>query len=234
MPVPPQLIYADNPGSVPASYQLPPGLDLILQSVVARIDGTSAASTFVVCLSIYSQDGKLIGRFRPSQTFAVGDTGVVTFAPFLKGDQPQDSPSVRVTRTSDISVADGFTYLGPVDFQAADFDTDSMWSASTNPSRLTVRTPGIYMVFALLQYDATFQGDVGVRIRRTRAAGGVASWDFTVRQFQFAPSTEAFVIEKMLTGDYFECMYVQKSGATQTLQGAGCFFAAARVGGLPN
>lgn len=77
-----QLIYTDNPGALPAVYPLPSGLDLELASVVARIDGTAAAATFVPVLEVLSQDDKLMARVRPDQEFAAGDTGVVTYAPF--------------------------------------------------------------------------------------------------------------------------------------------------------
>lgn len=77
-----QQIFTDNPGGLPAAFTLPPGLDLVLSSVVARIDGVGASGTFVPVLEILSQDDRLVARVRPDQTFAVGDTGVVTFAPF--------------------------------------------------------------------------------------------------------------------------------------------------------
>ena len=39
MAEPVQLVYSDNPGDIPATYVLPPGLDLELSSVVARYNG---------------------------------------------------------------------------------------------------------------------------------------------------------------------------------------------------
>lgn len=79
---PTQLIFSENPGALPADYPLPAGSEISIQSVVARINGAGAAAQFVPCLSIYSQAGKLIARVRTDQVFSVGDTGVVTFAPF--------------------------------------------------------------------------------------------------------------------------------------------------------
>jgi len=79
-----QLIYADNPGSLPASYQLPAGLDLVLSSVRAKINGAGASGPFLPCLSIYSQDDKLMARVPTDTEYAVGDTGEVTWAPFLR------------------------------------------------------------------------------------------------------------------------------------------------------
>lgn len=79
---PVQLIYSDSPGSLPADYVIPPGLELVISSVFARFDGSGASGQFLACLSVLSSDGKLIGRFFPSQRLSAGDTGAVTYAPF--------------------------------------------------------------------------------------------------------------------------------------------------------
>lgn len=83
MAVRPALVYSDAPGSVPATYTLPPGFDVLLHSVSAQFNGSGAGGTFYPCLSVYSQDDKLIGRFFPAQALAAGDSAEVTFAPFL-------------------------------------------------------------------------------------------------------------------------------------------------------
>ena len=75
-----ELIYVDSPGSVPASYRMPPGYAVNVTSISAYFDGTSASGPFLACLSVYSQDGKLIGRFYPAQSFQAGDAGEITFA----------------------------------------------------------------------------------------------------------------------------------------------------------
>lgn len=81
----PALVYSDRPGSIPASYQLPAGFDMQLESVSATFNGAGASGTFYACLAVYSQDGKLIGRYFPAQTFAAGDSGEVTWSPFSVG-----------------------------------------------------------------------------------------------------------------------------------------------------
>lgn len=79
-----QLIYTDVPGSLPADYVIPSNLDLDLSSAFAKIDGTSAASAFLPCLTLLSQDGKIIARVKQDDTYQVGDTGDCTWSPFLK------------------------------------------------------------------------------------------------------------------------------------------------------
>ena len=79
----PQLTAVDGPSSVPFTLQLNPGQDVRVFSVCAEWDGSGASGAFHPCLSLYSQDGVLVSRTRPEQTFAAGDSGVVTYAPFL-------------------------------------------------------------------------------------------------------------------------------------------------------
>jgi hypothetical protein len=78
----PQLDYIDNPGSVPAELVIQPGVVLTLESVSARFNGSAAATSFKPCLSVYSQDDKLIGRYFPGSDMQAGDTGEVSYGPF--------------------------------------------------------------------------------------------------------------------------------------------------------
>lgn len=77
-----ELSYQDLPGGLPASYRIPPGGTVTLESVSAFFDGAGAAGTFLPCLAVYSQDDKLIGRWFPSTQMAPGDSGEVSFGPF--------------------------------------------------------------------------------------------------------------------------------------------------------
>lgn len=80
MPV--ELVYTDSPGALPAEYALLSGRDLKLTSSSAVFDGSGASDEFYPCLAVYSQDGKLIGRFFPGQSLEPGDQAEVTFGPF--------------------------------------------------------------------------------------------------------------------------------------------------------
>lgn len=95
MAVTPALVYSDSPGELPARYRLPPGFDISLHSVSAMFDGSGASDDFYPCLSVYSQDNKLIGRFFPAQVLATGDRAEVTFAPFLRGGAVSDEGFIR-------------------------------------------------------------------------------------------------------------------------------------------
>jgi hypothetical protein len=97
------LIFTDNPGDLPAQYVVPPSMDLQLQSVVARFNGSGAGAAFWPCLSVFTSDDHLVGRFRPSTQMEAGDSGVVTYAPFLKDDVSAGGCTVltRVFNTKD-------------------------------------------------------------------------------------------------------------------------------------
>lgn len=84
MPNRTQLIFSDNPGAVPATYTVPPSMDLVLQSVVVKWDGSGASGAFLPVLAVRSQDGQLVGRFHPGSQVEAGDTATVTYAPFLR------------------------------------------------------------------------------------------------------------------------------------------------------
>lgn len=165
-----ELIYTDQPGSIPAQYQLPAGLAVKLESVSATFNGAAASGTFLACLSAYSQDGKLIGRWFPSQQFATGDSGEVSYGPFLGGTQAgggavpvafssfaEAAGFITVTNTnlatpqtvvtSPSVVADGSSYMR-VDFSVAAVDISVTGTGS-----------GAALVLSLLR-DSTIIGIV--------------------------------------------------------------------------
>lgn len=79
----PSIIYSDNPGGLPATYPLPPNLEQLVEAVSVQINGAGASGPFLACLSVFTQDGHLVGRFFPAQPFQPGDTGEVTYADAL-------------------------------------------------------------------------------------------------------------------------------------------------------
>lgn len=109
MAAPVQLIFNENPDEFPAPYQLPPGLQMQLSSVVGRFDGSGAAGDFKPALALYAQNGNLIARVAISQTFSPGDSGVVTWAPFLRkqaaSTPPPPSTGYQWARRQQLSAA---------------------------------------------------------------------------------------------------------------------------------
>lgn len=102
-----QLNYVDAPGAVPATYTLPASQAFELESVSASFDGTSAGGDFLACLSVYSQDGKLIFRAPADQVLAAGDSAEVSFYPLAD----QASSSTPAASASYAHVSWGSTTL---------------------------------------------------------------------------------------------------------------------------
>lgn len=83
MAIQPALIALQTAGNVPANVTLPDGTDIDLRCASATFDGTSASGTFLPCLTVVAASGQVIGRFFPSQPMVTGDSGEVTYGPFL-------------------------------------------------------------------------------------------------------------------------------------------------------
>ncbi len=123
MAQPTQLIFSENPGSLPATYTVPAGLGILLSSVFARFDGGGAAGDFVPCLDLLSQDGKIISRVAVTQTLSAGDLARVTWAPFLR--RQASTPAPAGSFSSCIGVAGGGSVLTGAT-KTANFGTGSV------------------------------------------------------------------------------------------------------------
>ncbi len=119
-----QLVYTDQPGPLPALYRVPANLELVLQSIVARFDGAAAASSFLPCLAVYSQDGRLMGRFHPGTELQIGDTGFVTYAPFLRAAAGAQGTSLPTLTPGLV-----YEYTLPADAASLDTSTDGPMAA---------------------------------------------------------------------------------------------------------
>jgi len=176
-------IYTDNPGALPAQYIIPGTLELVVQAIVARFNGAAAAGSFLPCLSVYTQDGRLVARVRPDQELAVGDTGVVTFAPFLRRATGGGlgHPRAVVTRVTTQSIASA-TFV-PINFTAAPVNEQTIWAAG-NPNRLTAPVSGMYFSACWLSWVGSLVGNVGLHLRSFNG-------DFISQQFWQAASGTA-------------------------------------------
>lgn len=66
------------------SYELSAGEHLEPQTVTAAVDGSGAASDFVVQVTIRNAAGDILTRTRSDDVVTAGDSGEVTFAPFVR------------------------------------------------------------------------------------------------------------------------------------------------------
>jgi hypothetical protein len=80
--IPTSLVTKDGPLTVPFTYVLGANESFELASVSALWNGAGAIVSYWPCVSVYSQDGKLIGRYIPPQSVPAGDGAEVTYGPF--------------------------------------------------------------------------------------------------------------------------------------------------------
>lgn len=82
MAIPTSLVTKDGPLAIPFTYVLSQNESFELASVSALWNGVAAAGAFWPCVSVYSQDGKLIARYLPPVQVDIGDSSEVTYGPF--------------------------------------------------------------------------------------------------------------------------------------------------------
>jgi len=190
-----QLIFSENPGSLPATYDLPPSLDLVLSSVVARFNGAGAAAAFIPVLEVLSQDDRLMARVRPDQEFAVGDTGVVTFAPFLRRQAAAaasglvDVPWARITRrfadAAQVIPSNSFTEIDCTQSYnvGAGESGNGVFTVDLADNTITVVNAGVVMVRSLANWFSSItnawilwvSNSAVANQNQRRAGGGVST-----------------------------------------------------------
>jgi hypothetical protein len=146
----------------------------------------------------------------------IPDPATTDWVPLGYGAQVQASvPSVHVYRDVNVSgIANTASYM--VVHNQKLFDTDNMWSATVNPTRLTCRTAGKYQI--------------GASAHVYNGAGGVAYYDLNVLKnggsialargsIMTNAGTQmlAETIVDLLVGDYIEMSIANQSGAATTL-----------------
>ena len=64
------------------SYELSQGQSIRPESITVAVDGSGAATAFVVQVSLLAQSGEVLSRTRTDDTISAGDSTEATFAPF--------------------------------------------------------------------------------------------------------------------------------------------------------
>jgi microcystin-dependent protein len=103
----------------------------------------------------------------------------------------------------------------PVTMGAARWDTDGMWS-STNPTRLTARTPGIYDVGAVARFAVNANGD---RVVAIKVNGTVATYASVRAEAADYGRPTIHTQLQLNAGDYVEMVVFQSSGGALNLVG---------------
>lgn len=82
MPAGDVQIHDDSAAAAPKQYVVPGSADFILKCVDATFDGTSAAGSFIPCVEIYSDSGRIVARGKAETAVAAGSSAQVSFFPF--------------------------------------------------------------------------------------------------------------------------------------------------------
>lgn len=214
MPTPTQLIYTDQPGSLPATYVVPASSEITVSSIFARFDGGAASGSFVPTLDILSQSGALMARVAAQTTLAVGDSARVTWAPFLRTRQkaiidiPIVGAAIRRLSTNPQSIPSSAS-ANIVTFDTVDFDTASMWDAGS-PTRLTCSQAGLYLISGHGSFVGNGTGDRSCGILEN--GGGELARNAARAPASFSWSGNPVGIADLAVGDYIELYVAQNSG----------------------
>jgi hypothetical protein len=149
-------------------------------------------------------------------TAAIGQAGVGDVLDFLL-----NPPAAQVRRTTAQSIPNGTPTL--ITFDTEDVDTDGLHTASG--SKLTIATPGTYLVSASIPYDVNVTG-----YREARITKNTVSFVPGTRAMIAAAPTVSTVVHitaleiPLIAGDFLELSGVQTSGgALNTSAANGAF-----------
>lgn len=128
-------------------------------------------------------------------------------------------PACQVRRTTNLT---GYSSDTAITWESAAFDTEDpnnpMWAASPNPTRITIKTPGLYMV--------TFTGKVDATTTLTLANANISlNGNLTAAQFCSVLSgvTSRFAMGHILNlaaNDYITCAVGFVGGSSYLITGS--------------
>lgn len=185
--------------------------------------GPWAAGTTYAPGAVVSYNGVSYLAVNPS-------TGVVP-----AGGISLDVPRVIARRTVDLSVVTATWTLVPWD--AEDLDTDTIHDPTTNPARLTCKTPGLYQFNCLLGYAANVTGIRSLLIQKnSEGLPAAAGAGFYYGGFvESAPSTAITLTlvgsgaVLLAAGDYLAAVTYQNSGGALVIDKDDSYFEMHRV-----
>jgi hypothetical protein len=131
-----------------------------------------------------------------------------------------ESPTCSLM-ASTVSTTSGVDKL--ISWDSETYDSDTMHSTGTNPSRVTATTAGVYLITGLLPWSTSSSGFRELNIRSN--AAGSFSGGTLVRTWRHAPAASAathtqFNWQRSMTaGEYLEFWGTQTSGGALDLTG---------------
>ncbi|MFF0481060.1 hypothetical protein [Streptomyces sp. NPDC004435] len=158
----------------------------------------------------------------PTQSFLSGEkvtAAKLTAATKTPLDFLMNPPRVNVNSTSTIAVPTGTSVLIP--FDGEQWDTDSMHSTSVNPSRITINTPGQYLVSMYARYQVHATGYRQLNLRLNSGGSSSAGSTLTTINIPAVSGSSTFITRTFEmtcnAGDHYELFTLQTSGASLNL-----------------
>lgn len=242
MATPTQKIYADAAAAMPASYVVPPNLDMDFASVRAKVNGAGASGSFIVVLELLTQDGRIMAQSRIDQEFAVGDTGALTWAPFLRRNIQSPTPQGEIVGgglwqsvANPATIPDGFINPVALIWDTVVFDSGGFYAAG-NPSRLTAPSTGIYLTRGQMGYAVTAAGSFSLEVVINGSFGAAPHWKAEQQWSEtgiYHSVGNIAAITPLQVGDYLELYALQKTGAARAYDPTASWFELIRLGDSP-
>jgi len=148
------------------------------------------------------------------------------------------SSSVRVYGAASQSIPNNaWTTLS---FAGARYDTDGCWSAA-NPTRLTCKKAGTYIVSAMIQFPSASGGTTRFSTIVLNGGGATTNWyaiggQQAVNWVAGGPMANAVTLLNLSVGDYVEVMVIHDAGSSLTMATGNLYgldFSMSMVGGSP-
>lgn len=223
-------IRAAATAGVPRDYKIPGAQEILPKSVSATMDGTSAASAWFPCLQLLDPGGNVMFSAIAGLSIAAGASADVSWFPGLAGaatGSVQALLGASIEATSPQTIPDGVTT--DLQYQSVLFDTGGMANLGSDNRKLTVQTPGLYIV--LLEVGWPYSSpSAGRRLAGITMNGFSASpqiggdsrmpiWAPVGGSGGGAPHTtnSVTVLAAGNAGDFFASNVQQASGASQTV-----------------
>lgn len=107
-----------------------------------------------------------------------------------------------------------------LNFNSEDIDTDLMHDPATNNSRITINTPGLYLVGYKIRYAGATTGDRTARINKN-GSGVRGSFSETGPNGTAPITVECELLMQLVANDFLECRVYQTSGGALNVLGDG-------------
>lgn len=128
-----------------------------------------------------------------------------------------DVPRVRVYRNAGLSILTGTNTS--VIWDSVDYDTDGMWSPTINPTRLTCRTQGLYLVVADVNWAFNTNGVRQIQVQKNNTTNYLLG-QILPNSGGFSDQQQVAQFVDLKAGDYIEVLVVQNSASSLVVAGA--------------